>query len=66
MTELRNRVDAGTVDELLGMAYDAYAQARLSPDPAAKKKLMQAADRHLEQAKDMRRRRNPCDRFYGT
>ena len=46
-----------TVDELLGMAHDAYAQARESLDPVAKCKLMRLADDYLKQANEMRRAR---------
>ena len=52
-----------TVDELLGMAYDAYTRARLSPDASTKEKLTRVADGYLKQAKEMRRGRNPSDRI---
>ena len=55
-----------TVDELLGMAYDAYTRARLSPDASTKEKLTRVADGYLKQAKEMRRGRNPSDRFSNT
>jgi hypothetical protein len=58
-----NKTDSITIDELLGMAYDAYAQARLSTDASTKQKLTQVADGYLKQAKEMRRRSNSSDRF---
>jgi len=46
---------ATTVDELLGMAHDAYARARASLDPSTKQKLMRSADDYLKQAEELRR-----------
>jgi hypothetical protein len=66
MAECTNKTDSITVDELLGMAYDAYARARLSFDASTKKKLTRVADGYLKQAKEMRHGRNPSDRFYNT
>ena len=66
MTEPPNKTDFITVDELLGMAYDAYARARSSPDASTKQNLTQVADGFLKQAKEMRQGRNPSDRFYNT
>jgi hypothetical protein len=66
MAELPDKIDSLTVDELLGMAYDAYAQARSSHDASTKKMFTQAADGYLKQAKDRRRGQNPCERFYGA
>jgi len=56
MAEPPNKTASVTVDELLGMAHDAYARARASPDASTKQKLMRLADDYLKQAKDMRRR----------
>jgi hypothetical protein len=61
-----NRTDSITVDELLGMAYDAYARARLSRDASTKQKLTQVADGYLKQAKKLRRGRISSDRFFNT
>jgi hypothetical protein len=55
MAEPPNKTASVTVDELLGMAYDAYARARVSRDAWTKQKLTQVADGYLKQAKDMRR-----------
>lgn len=66
MTEAPNKTDFITVDELLGMAYDAYARARSSPDASTKQNLTRVADGFLKQAKEMRQGRNPSDRFYNT
>ena len=66
MTEPTNKTDSITVDELLGMAYDAYARARLSFDAPIKEKLTRVADGYLKQAKEMRQGRNPCYRFYNS
>ena len=55
MAEPPNTTASVTVDELLGMAHDAYARARASPDASTKQKLMRLADDYLKQAKDMRR-----------
>lgn len=44
-----------TVDELRGMAYDAYARARASLDPLKKQKLTKSADDYLKQAEQLRR-----------
>src|SRR5262249_6054156 len=63
MTEPPNKTDSITVDELLGMAYDACARARSSPDASTKQNLTQVADGFLKQAKEMRRRCNSNDRF---
>ncbi len=46
-----------TVDELLGLAYDAYAQARLSSDTLTKQKLTRAAENYMKRAKEVRRER---------
>jgi len=54
MTEPSDKTDSITVDELLGMAYDAYARARSSPDAATKQKLERGADGFLKRAKEMR------------
>ena len=43
-----------TVDELLMMARDFSGQARASPDPQKKRKLMRLADDYLRQAEEMR------------
>jgi hypothetical protein len=66
MAESTNRTNSITVDELLGMAYDAYARARSSPDASTKQNLTRVADGFLKQAKEMRQGRNPSDRFYNT
>jgi hypothetical protein len=66
MADPPNRTDSITVDELLGMAYDAYARARLSPDASTKQKLTRVAEGYLKQAKEMRRGRNSSDRFSNT
>jgi hypothetical protein len=66
MADPPNRTDSITVDELLGMAYDAYARARLSRDASAKQKLTQVADGYLKQAKKLRRGRISSDRFFNT
>jgi hypothetical protein len=63
VTEAPNKTDSITVDELLGMAYDAYARARSSPDALTKQNLTRVADGFLKQAKEMRRRCNSNDRF---
>jgi len=63
MTEPPNKTDSITVDELLGMAFDAYARARSSPDASTKQNLTRVADGFLKQAKEMRRRCNSSDRF---
>jgi len=44
MTEPPNKTDSITVDELLGMAYHAYARARSSPDASTKQNLTRVAD----------------------
>jgi hypothetical protein len=46
-----------TVDELLGLAYDGYAQARLSSDALTKQKLTRAAEDYMKRVKEMRRER---------
>jgi hypothetical protein len=66
MADPPNRTDSITVDELLGMAYDAYARARLSGDASTKQKLMRVADGYLKQAKELRRERISSDRFFNT
>jgi hypothetical protein len=66
MADPPNKTDSITVDELLGLAYDAYARARSSPDASTKQKLMRVADGYLKQAKEMRRGRNSSDRFSNT
>jgi hypothetical protein len=43
-----------TVDELLMMARDFSGQARASPDPRKKRKLMRLADDYLRQAEEIR------------
>jgi hypothetical protein len=43
-----------TVDELLLMARDFSGQARASPDPQEKRKLMRLADDYLRQAEEIR------------
>jgi hypothetical protein len=63
MTEPPNKTDSITVDELLGMAFDAYARARSSPDASTKQNLTRVADGFLKQAKEMRRRCNSNDHF---
>jgi len=63
MTEPSNKTDSTTVDELLGMANDAYARARSSSDASTKQNLTQVADGFLKQAKEMRRRCKSSDRF---
>jgi hypothetical protein len=65
MAEPPNKTASITVDELLGLAYDAYAGARASPDASTKQKLMKLADDYLKQANDMRRG-HVADRFYKT
>jgi hypothetical protein len=45
------------VDELLGLAYDAYAKAHLSSDALTKQKLTRAAEDYMKRAKEMRRER---------
>jgi hypothetical protein len=55
MVDPPNKTASVTVDELLGMAHDAYARARASPDASTKQKLTRLADDYLKQAKDMRR-----------
>jgi hypothetical protein len=55
MADPPNKMASVTVDELLGMAHDAYARARVSPDASTKQKLTRLADDYLKQAKDMRR-----------
>ena len=62
MTEAPNKTDSVTVDELLGMACDAYARARSSPDASTKQNLTRVGDDFLKQAKEMRRNRNFSDR----
>jgi len=64
MADPPNKMASVTVDELLGMAHDAYARARVSPNASTKQKLTTLADDYLKQAKDMRRRY--ADRFYKT
>jgi hypothetical protein len=66
MIEPMNKTVSNTVDELLGMAYDAYARARSSPDASTKQNLTRIADGYLKQAKETRQGRNPSDRFYNT
>jgi hypothetical protein len=66
MADLPNKTVSITVDELLGMAYDAYARARSSPDASKKQKLTRVADGYLKLAKEMRRGRNSSDRFSNT
>src|SRR5262245_26957384 len=66
MADRPNKADSITVDELLGMAYDAYARARSSPDASTKQKLTGVADGYLKRAKEMRRGHNPSDRFSNT
>jgi hypothetical protein len=61
-----NRTDSLSVDELLGMAYDAYARARLSRGASTKQKLTRVADGYLKQAKELRRERISSDRFFNT
>jgi len=62
MTEPPNKPDHPiTVDELLGMAYDAYGRARSSADALTKQNLTQVADGFLKQAKEMQRR---CKRTF--
>ena len=63
MTDPPDEMDSITVDELLGMAYDAYTRARSSPDASSKQNLTRVADGFLKQAKEMRRRYNSSDRF---
>jgi hypothetical protein len=55
MADPPNKTASVTVDELLGMAHDAYVRARASPDASTKKKLTRLAADYLKQAKDMRR-----------
>ena len=62
MTEPPNKTDSITVDELFGMAYDAYTRARSSPDASTKQNLTRVAHGFLRQAKEMRRRCNSNDR----
>jgi len=57
MTEPPDKTNSITVDELLGMAYDAYAQAHLSSDALTKQKLTRAAEDYMKRAKEMRRER---------
>jgi hypothetical protein len=57
MTEPPNKSNPNSVDELLGMAYDAYGRARSSPDAFTKQNLTQIADGFFKQAKEMRRSR---------
>jgi hypothetical protein len=64
MADPPNKTDSVAVDELLGMAHDAYARARASPDASTKEKLTRLADGYLKQAKDMRR--GYADRFSKT
>jgi hypothetical protein len=64
MADLPNKTASVKIDELLGMAHDAYARARASPDTSTKQKLTKLADDYLKQAKDMRRGR--ADRFSKT
>jgi hypothetical protein len=64
MADPPNKMASVTVDELLGMAHDAYARARVSPDASTKQKLTRLADDYLKQAKDMRR--GHADRFSKT
>jgi hypothetical protein len=63
MIEPTNKTVSITVDEFLGMAYDAYARARSSPDASTKQNLTRAADDLLRQAKELRRGRISNDRF---
>jgi hypothetical protein len=62
MADPPNKMASVTVDELLGIAHDAYARARVSPDASTKQKLTRLADDYLKQAKDMRR--GHADRFF--
>src|SRR4029453_14997884 len=48
MAEPPNKTASVTVDELLGMAHDAYARARASPDASTKQKLMRLAEDSLK------------------
>jgi hypothetical protein len=61
MADPANKTASVAVDELLGVAHDAYARARTSPDASTKQKLTRLADECLKQAKDMRR--GYADRF---
>jgi len=66
MAESTNRTDSITVGELLGMASDAYARARLSFDASTKKKLTRVADGYLKQAKECGRDVILATVFYNT
>ena len=52
-----NKTVSNTVDELLGMAYDAYARARSSPDASTKqnltRQLMTSLDRPRNWGEDV-------------
>jgi hypothetical protein len=43
-----------TVDELRGMAHDAYTRARTSIDLSTKQKLTKSGDDYLKQAEELR------------
>jgi hypothetical protein len=53
MADPPNKMASVTVDELLGIAHDAYARARVSPDASTKQQLTRLADDYLKRAKDM-------------